>query len=60
MRFVIHSVKGQKPTKKNPNAPKITAKEALETFLNDQAGKKMTIVSIMPAGFGGYQVVTCE
>ena len=60
MKFVVHSVKGSKPTKKNPNAPKVTAKEALETFLNEQAGKKMTIVSIMAAGFGGSQVVTHE
>jgi hypothetical protein len=62
MNFTIHTVKGSKPTKKDPNAPKITAKEALVEFLNSHlvVGTRSTVVAIIPFGFGGYQVVLHE
>lgn len=55
--YKIESVRGQKPTKKNPDLKKITAADALETYLN-ALKKGVKVVAILSVGFGGYQVVT--
>lgn len=54
--YKVETVKASKPTKKNPDAPKITGKDALENYLN-ALKKGVKVVSIMYVGFS-YQVVT--
>ncbi len=53
-RYVLIPIKGSKPTKKNPNAPKITATQALADFLYSY---QYEVVSVLPQGFGGFLVI---
>lgn len=55
--YKVESVRGQKPTKKNPELKKITGPQALEMYLN-ALKKDVKVIAVLPGGFAGYQVVT--
>ena len=54
MKYSIITIKGVRPTKKDPGVKKVTAKEKLAEFL---AMTQNDIVAIIPSGFGMYDVV---